>query len=67
AGQYLAEDALRRLRGLARLTVRDADWDEAILDRIATEHETIIEALADADPEAAATAMATHLTSSTPY
>ncbi|MGH3658293.1 MAG: GntR family transcriptional regulator, partial [Micromonosporaceae bacterium] len=67
AGQYLAEDALRRLRGLTRLSVREAAWDDAIFDRIATEHEAIIEALADADPDTAAAAMAAHLASSVPY
>lgn len=66
-GNHLTEDALRRLRALARLTVREVSWDDDVLDRIAAEHEAIIEALADNDPERTAEAMAAHLSSSTPY
>lgn len=62
----LAEDTLRRLHALTRLAVRRADWDEAAMRRIAGEHETIIEALASGDPDAAASAMTTHLSSSAP-
>lgn len=66
SGSHLAEDALRRLRGLTRLAVRDVTWDEATLTRIADEHETIIEALASGDPDRTSAAMAAHLSSS-PY
>lgn len=66
AGLRLAEDALRRLRGLTRLASRDFVWDQDLLDRIATEHEEIIEALADNDPDLAEAAMAAHLASTTP-
>ncbi|MGH3354353.1 MAG: GntR family transcriptional regulator [Nocardioidaceae bacterium] len=67
AGLHLAEDALRRLRGLTRLTVRRRDWDNALFTRIADEHEALIEALAGNDGHRAAEAMAAHLTSCTPY
>ncbi|WP_166346331.1 GntR family transcriptional regulator [Phytoactinopolyspora limicola] len=66
-GHHLAEDALRRLRGLTRLATREISWEDETLDRIAAEHEAIIEALADNDPQGAAAAMAAHLASSTPY
>ncbi|MGH3357593.1 MAG: GntR family transcriptional regulator [Nocardioidaceae bacterium] len=67
AGLHLAEDALRRLRGLNRIAVRGLDWDAAPLNRIADEHERIIEALGAADGDRAAEAMAAHLTASAPY
>ncbi|NDL57941.1 GntR family transcriptional regulator [Phytoactinopolyspora mesophila] len=67
AGNHLAEDALRRLRGLTRLVTRDISWDEDELDRIAAEHEEIIEALASNDPQRAYETMAAHLSSSSPY
>lgn len=63
----LAEDTLRRLLGLTRLAVRHAEPDPDLLRRIATEHEEIIESLASGDPEAAGTAMTTHLDSSAPH
>lgn len=64
AGHQLAEDALRRLRGLTRLASLGTSWGADTLDRIASEHEEIIEALADSDPERAEAAMAAHLASS---
>lgn len=67
AGHRLAEDALRRLRGLTRLAVRDISWDANVLDRIAVEHEAIIEALASNDPDQAAATMTTHLAASGPH
>jgi GntR family transcriptional regulator, rspAB operon transcriptional repressor len=66
-GLHLAEDALRRLRGLTRISVRRAEWDDDTLDRIADEHDAVIEALADNDGERAAEAMAAHLAASRPY
>lgn len=66
-GNHLAEDALRRLRGLTRLAVREVSWDADVVDRIAAEHEAIIEALASNDPEQTEAAMAAHLAASTPY
>lgn len=62
----LAEDTLRRLHALSRLSVRRADWDDDALRRIAGEHEAIIEALASGDPDAAASTMAAHLSAPTP-
>lgn len=67
AGLHLAEDALRRLRGLTRLAVREHDWHDALLNRIADEHEEIIEALAAGDGDHATRAMADHLAASRPY
>lgn len=66
AGLHLAEDALSRLRGLNRISVRNVEWDEATLNGIADEHEFIIDALADGDSDRAAAAMAAHLATSTP-
>ena len=67
AGFRLAEDALRRLRGLTRLAVREHDWGDDLLNRIADEHEQIIDALSDGDGDRAAEAMAAHLAASRPY
>jgi GntR family transcriptional regulator, rspAB operon transcriptional repressor len=67
AGLHLAEDALRRLRGLSRLAVRQCAWDDELFGRIADEHETVIEALASKDGDLAAQAMTAHLSASTPY
>lgn len=66
AGLGLASDAVRRFRGLTRVATRDRFNDPAVLDRIADEHETIIEALANGDGERAEAAMAAHLAASTP-
>ncbi|HEY3684308.1 MAG TPA: GntR family transcriptional regulator [Streptosporangiaceae bacterium] len=63
---HLAADTLRRLLALTRLAVRGTDPSDPLLTRIAAEHETVIEALAAGDPEAAADAMAAHLASSAP-
>lgn len=67
AGLHVAEDALRRLRGLSRLAVGRRAWNDELFHRIAEEHEGIIEALARSDHDLAAQAMAAHLSSSTPY
>lgn len=63
-GLRLAQDALRRLRGLNRLATRDTAWDQAKLSRIADEHDAIIEALSENDGDAAAEAMTRHLSAS---
>lgn len=63
----IAEDTLRRLRGLTRLAVRETAGDEAVLRRVAAEHDAVIEALAAGDADAAAAAMAAHLAASAPY
>jgi len=67
AGLLLAEDALRRLRGLNRLVVRGRGWDDDLFTRIADEHEAIIDALASDNGDHAAEAMAAHLAASMPY
>ena len=59
-GLDLAADALRRFRGLIRVGARDSVTDRAVLDRIADEHDVIIEALSSGDGERAAEAMAAH-------
>jgi DNA-binding GntR family transcriptional regulator len=60
----LAEDTVRRLRGLNRLAIRRSEWDARQLIQIATEHDAIIDALAGGDGERAAAAMTRHLATS---
>lgn len=67
SGHRLAEDTLRRLRNLTRLARRHISWEDDVLDRIAAEHEAIIDALASNDPDQAAAAMAEHLASADPF
>lgn len=63
----LAEDTLRRLLALTRLSVSRSACDEAFLRRIATEHDQIIDSLSASDPEAAGAAVTAHLASSAPH
>lgn len=60
AGLHLAEDALRRFHGLIRVASRDEFNDVEVLNRIADEHDAIIDALESGDGERAGAAMAAH-------
>lgn len=67
AGLRLAEDALRRFRGLTRVAGRESVTGQAVLNRIADEHDAIVDAFASGDGDRAAEAMAAHLAASTPH
>jgi DNA-binding GntR family transcriptional regulator len=61
SGPHLLHDAIRRLRGLARLGQIDQPTSDRDLRRFADEHDAIIDALESADPDAAERAMTAHL------
>jgi DNA-binding GntR family transcriptional regulator len=61
AGPMLIEDAVRRLRALARLSACARALSPELVRSAAAQHEAIIAALESADPDLAETAMDEHL------